>query len=68
MTTGYDLSPPLMIDLSAERCAQSVRRLAAMTRREVEVFLEATARASALVVPVRARRPKPTKYSRWRRW
>jgi hypothetical protein len=56
-----------MFDLSAERCAKSVRGLSTMTRTELEAFLEATARASAAVVPARARRPKPAKVGRtWR--
>jgi hypothetical protein len=67
MTIGYGLTPPLMIDLSGERCANSVRGLSAMTRAELEAFLQATARASASVVPARARRPKPAKVARsWR--
>jgi hypothetical protein len=62
-------TPPVMIDLSAERCEQSVRGLssmARMTRSELEASLMATARASASVVPARARRPKPAKARRWR--
>jgi len=60
-----------MIDLSGERCARSVHGLSSMTRGQLEAFLEATARASASVVVVRARRPKPEKVRRagWRaRW
>ena len=64
---GHGTTPPVMIDLSAERCAQSVRGLSAMTRSELEAFLQSTARASASVVPARARRPKPAKVRRtWR--
>ena len=64
---GHGLSYPLMFDLSGERCAKSVRRLSAMTRTELEAFLQSTARASASVVPARARRPKPAKVRRtWR--
>jgi hypothetical protein len=62
--------PPILgpaFDLSAERCARSVRDLSTMTRAELEAFLVATARASASVVPERARRPKPPKVRRtWR--
>jgi hypothetical protein len=61
-------TPPVMIDLSGERCAASVRSLSSMTRSELESFLQSTARASASVVPARARRPKPAKVARtWRR-
>jgi hypothetical protein len=69
--TGY-LTPPVMIDLSADRCAKSVHCLSTMTRGELEAFLAATARASASVVLVRPRRPKPEKvrrtprHMRWR--
>ncbi len=64
---GHALTYPLMFDLSGERCAKSVRRLSAMTRSELEAFLHSTARASASVVPARARRPKPAKIRRtWR--
>lgn len=64
---GYALPPPVMIDLSGERCARSVRGLSAMTRSELEAFLQATARASACVIPARTRRPKPEKVRRtWR--
>jgi hypothetical protein len=67
MMTGYGITPPVMIDLSGERCAQSVRGLSAMTRSELEAFLQSTAQASASVVPARARRPKPAKVRRtWR--
>jgi hypothetical protein len=63
---GHGFTPP-MIDLSAERCADSVRGLSAMSRTELEAFLHSTARASASVVPVRAPRPKPAKVRRtWR--
>jgi hypothetical protein len=65
---GFGLNPPLMIDLSGERCAESVRGLSAMKRGELEAFLQATARASASVIVERARRPKPEKVRRsWRR-
>lgn len=67
MFIGHALTAPLMIDLSGERCASSVRGLSTMTRAELEAFLEATARASASVVPARAPRPKPVKLRRsWR--
>ena len=49
-----------MIDLSAERCARSVRALASMSRRELEAFLEATARASGAVVVARTTRARGT--------
>jgi hypothetical protein len=63
---GRGFTPP-MIDLSAERCANSVRGLSAMSRIELEAFLQSTARASGSVVPARARRPKPEKVRRtWR--
>ena len=66
MMMGYVL-PPVMLDFSGERCASSVRGLSAMTRGELEAFLQATARASGAVVPARAPRPKPTKVGRaWR--
>jgi len=65
---GQGQHATLMFDLSAERCARSVRDLSTMTRAELEAFLVATARASASVVPERARRPKPPKVRRtWRR-
>jgi hypothetical protein len=61
------LLSPLMIDLSGERCARSVRALSTMTRGELEAFLTSTARASASVIVARARRPKPAKVRRgWR--
>jgi len=62
-------NPPLIIDLSGERCAESVRGLdLRMKRGELEAFLQATARASASVIVERARRPKPEKVRRsWRR-
>lgn len=64
---GHALTYPLMFDLSGERCAKSVRGLSTMTRSELEAFLQSTARASASVVPARARRPKPEKVRRtWR--
>ena len=64
---GHGTTPPLMFDLSGERCAKSVRGLSSMTRSELEAFLQSTARASASVVPARARRPKPEKVRRtWR--
>jgi hypothetical protein len=70
MVTAHGLTLPLFFDLSAERCARSVRDLsnmARMSRAELEVFLAETARASASVVPARARRPKPAKVRRtWR--
>jgi hypothetical protein len=66
MATAFG-SAPLMFDLSAERCARSVRELSTMSRAELEVFLAATARASASVVPARAPRAKPAKVRRtWR--
>jgi len=52
------LHPRVMIDVSGERCSQSVRALASMSRRELDAFLEATARASGAVVVQRAMRPK----------
>ena len=63
---GFAVTTLVMIDFSGERCARSVHGLSAMTRRELESFLETTARASASVVVVRARRPKPAKMVRWR--
>ena len=71
MTLGKGLVPPLMIDLSAERCARSVHSLSAfsaLARRELEAFLEATARASASVVVVRAKRPCPVRHAKTPRW
>jgi hypothetical protein len=66
MATAFGLAP-LMFDLSADRCARSVRELSTLSRAELEAFLAATARASAAVVPARARRPKPAKVRRtWR--
>lgn len=67
MVMGYAFATPLMIDCSGERCASNVRGLSAMTRGELEAFLQATARASGAVVPARARRPKPAAVGRtWR--
>jgi len=54
----------VMLDASGEPCARSVQRLSSMTRAELAAFLEATARASACVVPARAARPKPPKMKR----
>lgn len=68
MMMGYGLTPPVMIDFSGERCARSVHGLSSMSRSELESHLESTARASASVVLVRARRPKPEKIPRTRRW
>lgn len=63
---GRVVTPP-MIDLSGDRCAESVRGLSAMSRTELEAFLHSIARASGSVVPVRAPRPKPEKVKRtWR--
>jgi hypothetical protein len=59
--------PPLMLDFSGERCARSVLALATMTRNQLEMHLEQTAQASASVLVVRARRPKPEKIPRNRR-
>jgi hypothetical protein len=56
-----------MIDFSGERCAESVRALSSLTRREIENRLENTARASASIVMVRWR-PKPEKLPRTRRY
>lgn len=67
MMMGYGITPPVMIDFSGERCARSVYGLEAMTRSELENHLESTARASASVVLVRPRRPKPEKTPRWQR-
>lgn len=65
---GFGHHPPLMFDLSGERCARSVHGLSSMKRSELEAFLEATARASASVIVERAKRPKPEKVRRsWRR-
>lgn len=58
---------PVMIDFSGARCERSVHGLSAMSRGELEAFLEATARASASVLLVRPRRPKPEKVRRGRR-
>lgn len=67
MLMGHGITGRVMIDSSGEHCASSVRRLSTMTRSELHAFLEATARASAAVVPERARRPKPAKVRRnWR--
>jgi hypothetical protein len=67
MTMAYDLAPPVMIDFSGERCAESVRGLSMLSRGQLEAFLERTARASASVVLVKTKRPKPEKpRRRWR--
>jgi len=63
---AYLFGDPVMIDFSGERCANAVRSLSAMTRREIETHLESTARASAAIVMVRLR-PKPEKIPRTRR-
>lgn len=63
MAIGW-YTPPVMLDFSGEHCASNVRRLSTMSRPELEAFLEATARASARVVPARASRPKPAKIRR----
>jgi hypothetical protein len=64
---GHGTTSRVMIDLSGERCANSVRGLSSMTRSELEAFLQSTARASASVVPARAPRPKAAKVRRtWR--
>jgi hypothetical protein len=55
---SHEMHPPVMIDASAERCSQSVRALASMSRRELDAFLEATARASGAVIVARTMRPK----------
>lgn len=67
MIWGHDLSPPVMIDFSGERCARSVHGLSTMSRTQLETHLEATARASASVVLVRPRRPKPERTPRWQK-
>lgn len=65
---GFQIAPPpVMIDFSGERCARSVRELSTMSRGQLEAFLEETARASASVILVKTKRPKPEKPQR-RRW
>jgi hypothetical protein len=56
-----------MIDFSGERCERNVHGLSSMSRGELEAFLEATARASASVLLVQPRRPKPEKARNKRR-
>jgi len=55
---SHVIHPRVMIDVSGERCSQSVRALATMSRRELDAFLEATARASGAVILQRAARQK----------
>jgi hypothetical protein len=65
---SHDMHAPVMIDASAERCSQSVRALASMSRRELDAFLEATARASGAVVVARTMRPKAKAFRRTPRY
>jgi hypothetical protein len=67
MTMGYPLNPTVTLDFSGERCARSVQGLSSMTRGQLEAFLQETALASASVILVRPRRPKPEKIRRDRR-
>jgi hypothetical protein len=58
------LEAPVMLDFSGDRCARSVHGLSTLTRGQLEAFLRATARASAEVVVVAARRAKPERVRR----
>jgi hypothetical protein len=65
---SHEQNAPFMSYASPERSSHSVRALASMSRRELDAFLEATARASGAVVVARTMRPKAKAFRRTPRY